>query len=152
MQSLPEGIQLATTPEQTHEMPQRREALSMYLLWKRLQRHVRLEKTHKNSYRCSRCFTLQQLYFFPGTHIVQMIRSSTLQVQFVREIVHSALFTGKPLPQSTRGGAPVRLQAKEVKGKREQTSQIALKLFSPRCTFAKTAGTQLQSPKSTIST
>jgi len=36
-------------------------------------------------------------------------------VQFVREIVHSALFTGKPLPQSTRGGTPVRLQAKEVK-------------------------------------
>merc|ERR1719422_1120537 len=92
VQSLPEGIQLATTPEQTHEMPQRRETLSLYLLRKRLQRHVRLEKTHKNSY-----------------------RSSTLQVQFVREIVHPALFTGKPLPQSTRGGAPVRLQAKEVK-------------------------------------
>ena len=37
-------------------------------------------------------------------------------MQFVREIVHPALFAGKPLPQSTRGGAPVRLQAKEVKG------------------------------------
>lgn len=35
-------------------------------------------------------------------------------MQSLREILHPTLFPGKPLPESARGGPPVRLQAKEV--------------------------------------
>ena len=51
--------------------------------------------------------------------ILHLFRSSTLQVQSLREIFHPTLFLGKPLPKSARGGTSVRLQATEVKGKRE---------------------------------
>ena len=138
-------------------MPQRCEALSLYILWKGLQRHLRLEKTHKNSYRwiwnTVRKLAWQSIYTFYFIHI-QLFRSSTLQVQSLWKIFHPTLFTRKPLPKSARGGSSVRLQAKEVKGKREDESNWRKdwrrKPF--RCTSARIAVTPPLSRRFTIFT
>lgn len=71
-----------------------RQTVFVYLLRQGLQRHFRLEAPHKNTY-----------------------RSSSLQMQFVRKILHTAVLSGIALPQSPRCSASIRIQGATNKGK-----------------------------------
>ena len=57
--------------------------------------------------------SLKLIIFFPS----QFSRCSSLQVQSLWEVIHSTLLAWVPLPQSSRRGSSIRLQATKVKGK-----------------------------------
>lgn len=77
----------------SHEMSLRCQTLLVHILRKRLQRHLRLEAAHKNSH-----------------------WRSSLQVQSLREVFHSAMLLGVALPEGSRRATSICLQGKTYKG------------------------------------
>ena len=51
VQDLQQSLLSPETPQQTYEVSQRRQEISLHILWERFQRHFRLEETHKNTHR-----------------------------------------------------------------------------------------------------
>jgi hypothetical protein len=93
MSHLLEAFHVAATLESAHEVSLGHQALLVHILRQGIQRHLRFEATH------------------PHTHW-----RSSLQVQFMRKVVHAALLPGVALPQSSRRSAPVRIQGASHEG------------------------------------
>lgn len=125
---MPTMLQIIPTPtiaQPSHEMSFGYQALSLHILWKRIQRHIRFEATHPHTYRRKNLFLYLNLIIFICQLVLTVIYSfrlvnnylgSAVQMQSMRKIVHTTLFTRITLFESARCSASVCIQRASHKG------------------------------------